>query len=498
MREIHHYVGGAAQRGQSTRFADVFNPNTGEIQARVNLASKSDVAAAIEQSAEAFKVWSETSVPRRVQVMFNFRELVRKNINELAMLISTEHGKVLEDSKGDIQRGLDVVEFACGIPHMLKGEYSENVATGMDVYSMRQPLGVVAGITPFNFPAMVPMWMFAVAIACGNTFILKPSEKDPSCPLRLAELLVEAGAPKGVLNVVNGDKESVDTILTHPLIQAVSFVGSTSIAHYVYSTGTAHGKRVQAMGGAKNHMIVMPDADLDQASDALMGAAFGSAGERCMAISVAVPVGAKTADSLRERVVSRMQNLRVGLSTSTDADFGPLVTKQHLDKVRGYIDHGVKEGAELVVDGRNIKMQGYENGYFMGGCLFDKVKPDMKIYQEEIFGPVLSMVRAEKFDDAIKLPNDHIYGNGVSIFTRDGDTAREFVRKVNVGMVGVNVPIPVPVAFHTFGGWKQSAFGDTNQHGTEGVKFFTKIKTTTARWPTGIRSGADFFIPTMK
>jgi malonate-semialdehyde dehydrogenase (acetylating)/methylmalonate-semialdehyde dehydrogenase len=340
--------------------------------------------------------------------------------------------------------------------------------------------------------------MFAVAIACGNTFILKPSEKDPSCPLRLAELMIEAGAPKGVLNVVNGDKESVDTILTHPLITAISFVGSTSIAHYVYSTGTANGKRVQAMGGAKNHMIVMPDADLDQASDALMGAAFGSAGERCMAISVAVPVGAKTADALREKVVSRMQNLRVGLSTSTDADFGPLVTKQHLDKVRGYIDQGVKEGAELVVDGRGIKMQGYENGYFLGGCLFDKVKPDMKIYQEEIFGPVLSMVRAEKFEDAIKLPNDHIYGNGVSIFTRDGDTAREFVRKVNVGMVGVNVPIPVPVAFHTFGGWKQSAFGDTNQHGTEGVKFFTKIKTTTARWPTGIRSGADFFIPTMK
>ena len=498
MRELHHYVAGSTRRGNGQRFGDVCNPNTGEVAARVNLATREDVVAAIDDAARAFPGWADTTPPRRAQVMFKFRELVSANIEALAHLLASEHGKVLADARGDIQRGLDVVEFACGIPHMLKGEYSENVAGGMDVFSMRQPLGVVAGITPFNFPAMVPMWMFAVAIACGNTFVLKPSEKDPSVPLRLAELMLEAGAPPGVLNVVNGDKEAVDELLTHPLVRAISFVGSTDIARYVYATGTAHGKRVQAMGGAKNHMIVMPDADLDQAADALIGAGYGSAGERCMAVSVAVPVGAKTADALRERLAPRVAALRIGLSTSTDADFGPLVTRQHLEKVRGYVDQGVKEGAELVVDGRRVSMQGYENGFFMGGCLFDRVTANMSIYREEIFGPVLSMVRAEDFETALRLPSEHTYGNGVAIFTRDGDTAREFTRRVDVGMVGVNVPIPVPVAFHTFGGWKNSAFGDTNQHGPEGVRFFTKIKTVTARWPTGIRSGADFFIPTLK
>ncbi len=498
MQEIHHHVAGARRVGTSARFADVFNPNTGEVSARVNLATAADVNAAIEDAQRAFPAWADTPVPRRAQVMFKFRELVTANLDALAHMVSSEHGKVLADARGEVQRGLDVVDFACGIPHALKGEYSENVVGGMDVFSMRQPLGVVAGITPFNFPAMVPMWMFVVAVACGNTFILKPSEKDPSVPLRLAELLIEAGAPKGVLNVVNGDKEAVDTLLTHTLVKAISFVGSTDIARYVYATGTAHGKRVQAMGGAKNHMIVMPDADLDQAADALIGAGYGSAGERCMAVSVAVPVGDKTADALRERLAPRVAALRAGLSTSTDADFGPLVTRAHMDKVRGYVDLGVKEGAELVVDRRSIKMQGYEHGFFLGGCLFDRVTPKMRIYQEEIFGPVLSIVRAADFDAALRLPNEHTYGNGVAIFTRDGDTAREFARRVDVGMVGINVPIPVPVAFYSFGGWKASAFGDTNQHGMDGVRFFTKVKTVTSRWPTGIRSGAELNFPTLK
>ncbi|MCA0201313.1 MAG: CoA-acylating methylmalonate-semialdehyde dehydrogenase [Proteobacteria bacterium] len=499
MREIHHFVNGAEMRGTSTRFGDIFNPNTGEVQARVNFASKADAAKVFASAAAAAQGWADTPAPRRAAVMFKFRELVLKEIDTLAHLLASEHGKVLADAKGDIQRGLDVVEFACAIPHMLKGEFSDTVSGGIDVYSMRQALGVVAGITPFNFPAMVPMWMFAIAIACGNTFVLKPSEKDPSVPMRLAELMLAAGAPPGVLNVLNGDKEAVDAILTDPVIQAVSFVGSTDIARYIYSTGTAHGKRVQAMGGAKNHMIVMPDADLDQVADALIGAGYGSAGERCMAISVAVPVGDKTADALRKRLEPRVQALKVGISTSTDADFGPLVTKAHMEKVRGYIDLGVKEGADLAIDGRKMsRLQGYENGFFMGGSLFDRVTPDMRIYKEEIFGPVLSIARVNDFDAALKLPSEHEFGNGVSIYTRDGDTAREFTRRVNVGMVGVNVPIPVPVAFHTFGGWKASAFGDTNQHGTEGVKFFTKIKTVTSRWPTGIRAGADFFIPTLK
>jgi malonate-semialdehyde dehydrogenase (acetylating)/methylmalonate-semialdehyde dehydrogenase len=496
--ELHHFVGGKKVKGTSGRFGDVYNPTTGELAAKAPFATADEVRAAIANAAEAFPGWAATSPLVRARVMFKFKELCEAHADELARLISNEHGKVLSDAKGSLQRGLEVVEFACGIPHLLKGEYSEGVSRGIDLYSMRQPLGVVAGITPFNFPAMVPMWMFAVGIACGNTFVLKPSEKDPSCPLRLAELMLEAGAPPGVLNVVIGDKVAVDTILTDPTVKAVSFVGSTPIAHYVYATAAQHGKRVQAMGGAKNHMIIMPDADLDQATDALIGAAYGSAGERCMAVSVAVPVGKKTADALIERLEPRVRALKVGPSTAPDSEMGPLVTKEHLAKVKGYVDHGVKEGAKLVVDGRELKLQGYENGYFMGGCLFDNVTEQMKIYQEEIFGPVLSTVRVESFEEAIRLPSDHAFGNGVAIFTRDGDAARDFASRVQVGMVGVNVPIPVPLAFHTFGGWKSSAFGDTNQHGPEGVRFYTKIKTVTSRWPTGIRSGADFNIPTMR
>ena len=497
-QELKHFIGGKHVAGKSGRFGDVFNPSTGELAAKVPYASAAEMHQAIANSVEAFPGWAGTSPIARARVMFKFKELVEKNMDELGRLISNEHGKVLSDAKGSVQRGLEVVEFACGIPHLLKGEYSDSVTKGIDVYSMRQPLGAVAGITPFNFPAMVPMWMFAVAIACGNTFLLKPSEKDPSCPLRLAELMLEAGAPPGVLNCVIGDKVAVDTILEDPRIQAVSFVGSTPIAKYVYATGAANGKRVQAMGGAKNHMIVLPDADLDQAADALIGAGYGSAGERCMAVSVAVPVGDKTADALIERLTPRVRSLKVGPSIAPDSEMGPLVTKQHLDKVKGYVDLGTKEGAKLVVDGRGLKLQGYENGYFMGGCLFDNVKKDMRIYQEEIFGPVLSVVRARNFEEALALPTEHEFGNGVAVFTRDGDAARDFTNRVQVGMVGVNVPIPVPLSFHTFGGWKNSAFGDTNQHGPEGVRFYTKIKTVTSRWPTGIRAGAEFNIPTMK
>ncbi len=497
-RQIHHIVGGTAVAGTSDRFGPVYNPSTGEEQARVPLATKAEVEAAIADAQAAFPAWAAQSPMVRARVMFKFKELIEKNMDELAVLLSSEHGKVVSDAKGSIQRGLEVVEFACGIPHLMKGEFSDSVSRGIDLYSMRQPLGVVAGITPFNFPAMVPMWMFAVAIATGNTFILKPSEKDPSVPVRLAELMLEAGAPPGVLNVIHGDKVAVDTLLTDPRVQAISFVGSTPIARYVYATGAAHGKRVQAMGGAKNHMIIMPDADLDQAVDALIGAGYGSAGERCMAVSVAVPVGEKTADALIERLAPRVRALKVGPSTAAESEFGPLVTKEHLAKVTGYVEQGLREGAELVVDGRGVKLQGYENGYYMAGCLFDRVTPDMTIYKEEIFGPVLSVVRAPDFDTAARLPTDHEFGNGVAIFTRDGDAARDFVNKVQVGMVGVNVPIPVPLAFHTFGGWKNSAFGDTNQHGPEGIRFFTKIKTVTSRWPTGIRAGAEFNIPTLK
>src|SRR5215471_16100250 len=499
MKEFGHFVGGKLQPGQSGRFGDVFNPATGEIQAKVAFASRAEVRSAVETARRAFGEWSTVNPQRRARVLFNFKALVEKNMDVLAHLLSAEHGKVIADSKGDIQRGLEVIEFACGIPHLQKGEYTEGAGPGIDIYSMRQPLGVVAGITPFNFPAMIPMWMFGVAIACGNTFICKPSEKDPSVPMKLAELFMEAGAPPGVLNVVNGDKEAVDAILEDPDIQAVSFVGSSAIAEYVYSHGTAHGKRVQAMGGAKNHAIIMPDADLDQVTNELIGAGYGSAGERCMAISVAVPITDKLADALVARLKPRVESLKVAPPTDPDAAYGPLVTAAHRDKVISYIELGVKEGAELVVDGRKHKMQGYENGFYLGGSLFDRVKPEMKTYQDEIFGPVLQIARARDFDEAVALPSKHEYGNGVAIFTRDGDAAREFASRVRVGMVGINIPIPVPLAYHTFGGWKRSAFGDVNQHGPEGVRFYTRIKTVTARWPKGgVRENASFVIPTMK
>ncbi|MEM8798591.1 MAG: CoA-acylating methylmalonate-semialdehyde dehydrogenase [Pseudomonadota bacterium] len=493
-----HFIGGERVDGEAARVGDVFNPSKGEKASEVALAAKHEVEAAIANAEAAFAGWSATSVVKRARVMFKFLELVTEHKDELARALASEHGKVFEDAKGDVQRGIEVVEFACGIPHLMKGEFSDNVSTGIDMYSMRKPLGVCAGITPFNFPAMVPMWMFAVALACGNTFILKPSEKDPAVPLRLAELMVEAGAPPGVLNVVNGDKEAVDVILTDPRVKAVSFVGSTPIAQYVYSTGTAHGKRVQAMGGAKNHMIVMPDADLDQVVDALIGSAYGSAGERCMAISAAVAVGG-IGDELVSALAPRVKELKIGPSLDSSSEMGPLVTAQHLEKVKGYLDLGEREGGQVVVDGRGVKpaLQGYENGYFLGGTLFDHVQPTHRAYQEEIFGPVLQVLRADNFEEAVRLPNEHRYGNGTSIYTRDGDAARTFVDKVEVGMVGVNIPIPVPLSFHTFGGWKDSAFGDTNQHGMEGVKFFTKIKTVTSRWPQGIRSGAEFSIPTL-
>ncbi len=497
MNDLHHYIHGEKIAGESGRFAPVFNATTGEQAAQVPLASEDEMQKCIASAAKAAEVWGAESPVNRARVMFRFKALVEEHMDELAEMLSNEHGKVFEDSKGSIIRGLEVVEFACGIPHLLKGEFSPAVATGIDLYSMRQPLGVVAGITPFNFPAMVPMWMFAVGIACGNAFILKPSEKDPSVPLRLGELMVEAGAPAGVLNVINGDKVAVDAILHDPTIKAVSFVGSTPIAHYVYETAARNGKRVQAMGGAKNHMIVMPDADMDQAVDALIGAGYGSAGERCMAVSVAVPVGEETGDRLVEALKPRVESLKIGPSMDPESEMGPLVTAEHLAKVKGYVDLGVEEGADLVVDGRDFSLQGYEQGHFLGGCLFDNVTEDMRIYKEEIFGPVLSVVRAPSFDEALRLPSDHDFGNGVAIFTRDGDAARSFVDKVNVGMVGVNVPIPVPLAFYSFGGWKQSAFGDTNQHGPDGVKFYTQIKTVTSRWPTGIRAGADFLIPTV-
>jgi malonate-semialdehyde dehydrogenase (acetylating) / methylmalonate-semialdehyde dehydrogenase len=499
MRDLTHFIAGRAVAGNSGRWGNVFNPATGEVQARAPLASRGEMRGAVEAALKAFPEWSSVNPQRRARVMFNFKALVEKNMDSLAQLLSAEHGKVIADSKGDVQRGLEVIEFACGIPHLLKGEYTQGAGPGIDLYSMRQPLGVVAGITPFNFPAMIPMWMFGVAIACGNTFICKPSEKDPSVPLRLAELMMEAGAPAGVLNVVIGDKEAVDAILEDPDIQAVSFVGSSAIAEYVYSRGTAHGKRVQAMGGAKNHAIIMPDADLDQVTNELIGAGYGSAGERCMAISVAVPVGEKTADALVAKLKPRVEALKVAPPADPDADYGPLVTAEHRAKVLSYIDMGVKEGAELVVDGRGFKLQGYENGFYLGGSLFDRVTPSMKTYQEEIFGPVLQISRAPDFDAAIALPSDHQYGNGVSIFTRDGDAAREFASRVKVGMVGINIPIPVPLAYHTFGGWKRSAFGDVNQHGPEGVRFYTRIKTVTQRWPKGgVRENPDFNIPTMK
>jgi malonate-semialdehyde dehydrogenase (acetylating) / methylmalonate-semialdehyde dehydrogenase len=498
MREIGHFIGGKTVQDTSGRQGDVFDPNTGEVQARVALAKRSEVEQAIANAEAAQPGWAATNPQRRARVMFKFLELVQKEYDSLAKLLSSEHGKTVPDARGDIQRGLEVVEFACGIPHLMKGEYSESAGPGTDLYSVRQPLGVVAGITPFNFPAMIPLWKAAPAIACGNAFVLKPSERDPSVPMRLAELFIEAGLPAGILNVVNGDKEAVDTLLTDPRVMAIGFVGSSAIAEYIYSTGCAHGKRVQCFGGAKNHMIVMPDADMDQAVDALIGAGYGSAGERCMAVSVAVPVGEKTADTLMKKLIPRVENLKIGPSGDPAADYGPLVTKQALDRVKNYVDAGIKEGAKLVVDGRGFKMQGYENGFFMGGCLFDHVKPDMRIYKDEIFGPVLSVVRAHDYEEAVRLPSEHEYGNGVAIFTRDGDTARDFVNRVQVGMVGVNFAIPVPLAYHTFGGWKRSGFGDLNQHGPDSIRFYTKTKTVTSRWPTGTKEGAEFVIPTMK
>ena len=494
----HHIVGLTANPGAATRMADVFDPNAGTVQAQVTLGTAADLERAVAAAQAAQPGWAATNPQRRARVMFAFKSLVEAHMDELAHLLSSEHGKVVADARGDIQRGLDVIEFACGIPHVLKGEYTQGAGPGIDVYSMRQPLGIGAGITPFNFPAMIPMWMFGVAIACGNAFILKPSERDPSVPVRLAELMREAGAPEGILQVVHGDKEMVDAILDHPAISAVSFVGSSDIAHYVYRRGVAAGKRVQAMGGAKNHGIVMPDADLDQVVNELSGAAFGSAGERCMALPVVVPVGAATAEALREKLLSAIAKLRVGISTDRDADYGPVVNAAHKARVEGWIQKGVDEGAELVVDGRGFTLQGHEAGFFIGPSLFDHVTPAMESYREEIFGPVLQMVRADDFEEALALPSQHQYGNGVAIFTRNGHAAREFAARVNVGMVGINVPIPVPVAYHSFGGWKRSTFGDTNQHGMEGVKFWTKVKTITQRWPDGAPDGSNaFVIPTM-
>ncbi|MCB1881558.1 MAG: CoA-acylating methylmalonate-semialdehyde dehydrogenase [Gammaproteobacteria bacterium] len=498
MKTLHHYINGRKVAGTSGRFGDVFNPATGELSARVPLASAAETATAVEAAAAAFPAWRDTPPLQRARVMFRFKELLEHRLDELAELVAAEHGKVLSDARGSVIRGLEVVEFACGVPHLLKGSFTENVGREVDSHSLRQPIGVCAGITPFNFPAMVPMWMFPLAIACGNSFILKVSEKVPSTALRLAELLSEAGLPDGILNVVNGDREAVDTLLTHPLVAAVSFVGSTPVAEHIHRTASEHGKRVQALGGAKNHMVVMPDADLEQAADALMGAAYGSAGERCMAISVAVAVGDQVADELIRRLQPRVANLRVGPASDPAAEMGPLVTREHLQKVSSYVDLGVAEGAQLVVDGRALRVDGYEQGFFLGGCLFDRVTSEMRIYREEIFGPVLVLVRTPDFESALKLVNDHEYGNGTAIFTRDGDTARSFASRVQVGMVGINVPIPVPMAYHSFGGWKRSLFGDIHMHGTEGVNFFTRLKTITTRWPTGIRAGADFHMPVMK
>ena len=496
-KTIPHHVGGRQIEGKG-RTAAVFNPATGEQTASVSLASTAEVNEAVAVARAAFPAWASTPPLRRARILNKFLRIMEERTDDLAAVITAEHGKVLSDAKGEIQRGMEVVEFATAAPQLLKGEVTENVGTRVDSHSLRQPLGVVAGITPFNFPAMVPMWMFPVALAAGNCFILKPSERDPSAALLMAQWLEEAGLPAGVFNVVNGDKEAVDAILHSPGISAVSFVGSTPIARYIYETAARTGKRCQALGGAKNHMIIMPDADLDQAVDALMGAAYGSAGERCMAISVAVPIGEKTADALIARLEPKVRALKVGPGTDPEAEMGPLVTKQHQEKVKGYIDAGVAEGAKLVVDGRSLKLQGYENGYYVGGTLFDNVTPEMSIYKEEIFGPVLSVVRANDYAQAATMINEHEYGNGTAIFTRDGDAAREFAHQIQVGMVGINVPIPVPMAFHSFGGWKSSLFGDHHMHGPEGIRFYTRLKTITSRWPTGIRAGADFVMPTMK
>lgn len=498
MYQVGHFIGGKHVAGTSGRKQPIYNPATGEVQGEVSLASADELNAAVENAKAAQVKWAATNPQRRARVFMKFVQLLNDNMDSLAETLSREHGKTIEDAKGDIIRGLEVCEFVIGIPHLSKSEFTEGAGPNIDMYSIRQAVGIGAGITPFNFPAMIPMWMFAPAIACGNAFILKPSERDPSVPIRLAELMIEAGLPAGILNVVNGDKSAVDGILTHPDISAVSFVGSTPIARYVYGTAAMNGKRAQCFGGAKNHMIIMPDADLDQAAQALMGAGYGSAGERCMAISVAVPVGEETANRLIEKLTPMVESLRIGPYTDDKADLGPVVTKEAQARIKGLIDSGVEAGAKLVVDGRDFKLQGYENGYFVGGCLFDHVTPDMDIYKTEIFGPVLSVVRAKTYEEALDLPMKHEYGNGVAIYTRDGDAARDFASRINIGMVGINVPIPVPLAYHSFGGWKSSSFGDLNQHGTDSIKFWTRTKTVTSRWPSGIKDGAEFVMPTMK
>jgi malonate-semialdehyde dehydrogenase (acetylating)/methylmalonate-semialdehyde dehydrogenase len=498
MLTIENAINGRRATVNGSRSTPVFNPATGEEIARLPLSGPEEIDAAVAAAKAAAMSWGTTPPAKRVRPIFKFKELLERNADEIARTISREHGKTHADALGELQRGIDVVDFACGIPHLLKGEFSRNVGPDIDCWSDRQPLGVVAGITPFNFPAMVPMWMFPVAIACGNSFILKPSERDPSASMLIWELFQEAGLPPGVFNIVHGDKIVVDAILDHPDIAAVSFVGSTPVAQYIYARGTANGKRVQALGGAKNHMIVMPDADMDQAVDALMGAGYGSAGERCMAISVAVPVGEKTADSLVEALVPRVRALKVGPATDPEAEMGPVITAEAKRRIGALIDTGVKEGAKLVVDGRGLTLQGYENGFFLGGSLFDHVTRDMTIYREEIFGPVLSIVRAKSYDEAADLINTHEYGNGTAIFTRDGDAARAFADRIEAGMVGINVPLPVPVAYHSFGGWKRSIFGDHAIYGPEGVHFYTRLKTVTARWPAGIRKGAEFNFPSLK
>jgi malonate-semialdehyde dehydrogenase (acetylating)/methylmalonate-semialdehyde dehydrogenase len=498
MRTYGHFVGGKHVAGTSQRQGDVWNPSTGRVANRVVLGTAADLDSAVEVARQAQPGWASTNPQRRARVLMRFVDLINNEMDSLAALLSSEHGKTIVDAKGDIQRGVEAVEFYCGIPHLMKGEFTDGAGPSIDMYSMRQPLGVVAAITPFNFPGMIPLQKIAPAIACGNALVLKPSERNPGVPLRFAELLIEAGLPPGIMNVVNGDKEVVDAILDNPIVQAVGFIGSTSIAEYIYKRGAANGKRVQAFGGAKNHMIIMPDADIGHAVDALIGASYGSAGERCMAISVAVPVGRETADRLVEQLIPRVRALKVGPAHDPDADYGPLVTRAALERVTSYVESGLSEGADLVVDGRGLTLQGYEDGFYLGGCLFDRVTPQMKIYKEEIFGPVLSVLRTETYEEALTIVDEHEYGNGVAIFTRDGDAARDFASRVNVGMVGINIPIPVPLAYYTFGGWKRSSFGDLNNHGADGVRFYTKTKTVTARWPSGMRGGADFAIPTMK
>ena len=499
MEHIGHFVNGKKIKGLSGRYSDIFNPATGELVKKVSLANTSELSQAVTKAKEAQPQWGATNPQKRARVLIKFVGLLHRNMNEIAEVLSSEHGKTIPDAKGDIIRGLEVAEFCIGAPHLLKGEFTDSAGPGIDMYSMRQPLGVVSGITPFNFPAMIPMWKFCPAIAAGNAFILKPSERNPSVPMMLANLMLEAGLPPGILQVLNGDKEVVDAILEHPDIAAIGFVGSTPIAEYIYGKGCSNGKRVQCFGGAKNHMIIMPDADLDQAADALVGASYGAAGERCMAISVAVPVGEETADKLIQKLTPRIEALKIGPYTADgDVDFGPVITKAAKERILNLIDSGISQGAVLKVDGRNFKMQGYENGFFVGACLFDNVTIDMEIYKQEIFGPVLSTVRANSYKEAVDIAMENQYGNGTAIFTRDGDTARDFANRINVGMVGINVPIPVPLAYHTFGGWKKSAFGDLNQHGPDAFRFYTRTKTITSRWPTGMREGANFSIPTME